>query len=173
MNMKHIDFKVILIIVGVAVALAFGYNYSDISEKGLGYLTDKGPVASDSLLNAGIADAANEAVPEAPTETLEGATITYEQMKARVDDPNFVIIDARSPEEYAEGKIGEAINIFPYEDEGTYFQKIFTLEQGKKYLIYCTGGNCDLSHKLAEDMNNSGFANTFIYTGGWEEWVSK
>lgn len=170
--MKKIDFKVILIIIAVSAALGIGYNYSDISEKGLSYLTDKGPVASDSLLNAGITNSPEKSNDEA-AESLDGATITYEQMKARLDDPNFVIIDARSPEEYAEGMIGEAKNIFPYEDESKYFEKIFTLPQGKKYLIYCTGGNCDLSHKLAEDMKNSGFTNIFIYTGGWEEWVTK
>ena len=170
--MKNIDFKAIIIIVAVSAALGIAYNFSDISEKGLSYLTDKGPAATDSLLEAGITNTPNE-VNESGGESLEGATITYEQIKARLDDPNFVIIDARSPEEYAEGMIGDAKNIFPYEDEGEYFKKIFTLPQGKKYLIYCTGGNCDLSHKLAEDMTNSGFTNIFIYTGGWEEWLTK
>jgi rhodanese-related sulfurtransferase len=170
--MKNIDFKVIIIIVAVSAALGIAYNFNDISEKGLSYLTDKGPAATDSLLEAGISNTPKE-VSETGGESLDGATITYEQIKARLDDPNFVIIDARSPEEYAEGMIGDAKNIFPYEDEGEYFKKIFTLPQGKKYLIYCTGGNCDLSHKLAEDMKNSGFTNIFIYTGGWEEWVTK
>ncbi|MER3328782.1 MAG: rhodanese-like domain-containing protein [Candidatus Kapaibacterium sp.] len=150
-----------------SVVLAFAYNYSDISTKGLSYLTDKGPAVSDSLLEAGLAGNNSEAG------KLEGGTITYEQIKARISNPEFIIIDARSPEDFAKGRIGEAINIFPYGDEGQYFEQIYTLPRDKKYLIYCTGGDCDLSHHLAEDMKTAGFENMFIYVGGWEDWVTR
>jgi rhodanese-related sulfurtransferase len=165
--MKNLNYKVILTIVLTSVVLGFAYNYSDISSKGLSYLTDKGPAISDSLLEAGLATKS-----DANTK-LEGGTITYEQIKARINNPDFIIIDARSPEDYSKGRIGEAINIFPYDDESKYFEQIYTLERGKKYLIYCTGGDCDLSHHLAEDMKTAGFENIFIYVGGWEEWITK
>ncbi len=165
--MKNLNYKVILLIVLTSVLLAFAYNYSDISSKGLSYLTSKGPAVSDSLLEAGIANNVSKA------EKLEGGTITYEQIKARINNPEFIIIDARSPEDYAKGRIGDAKNIFPYGDEAQYFEQIYTLERGKKYLIYCTGGDCDLSHHLAEDMQTAGFENIFIYVGGWEDWVAR
>lgn len=165
--MKNYNIKVMLIIILSSVVLAFAYNYDNINKKGLSFLTDKGPAIPDSLLEVGFTQT-NEA-----SSALEGGTITYEQIKARVDNPNFLIIDARSPEDFAKGKIGEAINIFPYEDEAQYFEKIYTLPRDKKYLIYCTGGDCDLSHHLAEDMKTAGFTNMFIYLGGWEEWVTK
>lgn len=165
--MKNLNYKVILIVVLTSVVLAFAYNYSDISTKGLSYLTDKGPAATDSLLEAGLAGKA------AANDKLEGSTITYEQIKARIDNPDFIIIDARSPEDYAKGKIGDAINIFPYGDEAKYFEQVYTLHRDKKFLIYCTGGDCDLSHHLAEDMKTAGFENMFIYVGGWEEWITK
>ena len=154
-------------IVLASVVLAFAYNYDNISEKGLSFLTDKGPAIPDSLLEIGFTQS-----PQGDSK-LEGGTITYEQIKSRIDNPNFVIIDARSPEDFAGGKIGDAENIFPYEDEGQYFEKIYKLPRDKKFLIYCTGGDCDLSHHLAEDMKTAGFTNMFIYTGGWEEWVKK
>lgn len=165
--MKKHNFKVIVIIILASVVLAFAYNYDNISKKGLSFLTDKGPAIPDSLLEVGFS------TENTANEKLEGGTITYEQIKARIDNPNFVIIDARSPEDFAKGAIGEAINIFPYEDEAQYFEKIYTLPRDKKFLIYCTGGDCDLSHHLAEDMKTAGFTNMFIYTGGWEEWVKK
>ncbi|MCB0701184.1 MAG: rhodanese-like domain-containing protein [Candidatus Kapaibacterium sp.] len=164
--MKKMNFKIILVIILASVVLAFAYNYNDISSKGLSYLTAKGPAVSDSLLEVGFSGSNS-------SKELEGGTISYEQIKARVNNPDFIIIDARSPEDYSKGMIGEAINIFPYGDESEYFEKIYTLERGKKYLIYCTGGNCDLSHHLAEDMKTAGFENIFIYEGGWEEWVTK
>lgn len=163
--MKNYNIKVILIVVLSSVVLAFAYNYSSISDKGLGFMTDKGPAASDSLLEAGMGNK------EKAGAALEGTTIIYDQMKARLNNPDFIIIDARSPEDYAKGKIGNAINIFPYGDEQEYMQSIYTLERGKKYLIYCSGGDCDLSHHLAEDMETAGFENMFIYTGGWQDWV--
>jgi len=104
----------------------------------------------------------------------EFGIISYQQIKDRINNDNFLIIDARSAEEYAKGHIGNAVNIFPYEDdEGAYFQKIYTQPRDKKILIYCTGGTCDLSHKLAKDMKTAGFENLFIYEGGWDEWEEK
>ncbi|MFY8160385.1 MAG: rhodanese-like domain-containing protein [Candidatus Kapaibacteriota bacterium] len=100
-------------------------------------------------------------------------TVTYEQVKKLLNNPNFYFIDARSAEDYAKGKIGNSINIFPYDEESVYFPKILSLPRDKKFIIYCTGGNCDLSHHLAEDMINFNFTNIFIYTGGWEEWELK
>lgn len=100
-------------------------------------------------------------------------TVTFEQMKKIINNSNFVIIDARSADDYAKGKIGNALNIFPYDEESNYFPKILSLPRDKKIVIYCTGGNCDLSHHLAEDLMNFDFKNVFIYTGGWEEWELK
>lgn len=165
--MKKHNFKVMVIIILASVVLAFAYNYDKLSEKGMSFLTDKGPAIPDSLLEVGLTQSTET------SSALEGGTITYDQIKARVDNPNFVIIDARSPEDFAKGAIGDAINIFPYEDEGQYFEKIYTLPRDKKFLIYCSGGDCDLSHHLAEDMKTAGFTNMFIYLGGWEEWVTK
>lgn len=98
--------------------------------------------------------------------------ITYDNMVKIVDRSDFVIIDARSPDLYSQGHIGNAINIFPYEDEATYVQKIFDLPQNKRIVVYCDGGTCDLSHHVAEDLvNNFNFENVFIYKGGWEDWI--
>ncbi|TNE33625.1 rhodanese-like domain-containing protein [bacterium] len=163
--MKNFNYKIIIMVILASILLAFGYNYEKISTKGLSFLTSKGPAISDSLLNAGIASATND--------ELEGGTVTYEQIKARIDDPNFIIIDARSEEDYAKKHIGNSINIFPHSDESKYFEKIYTLPRDKKFIIYCNGGNCDLSHQVAEDMKIAGFKNIFIYTSGWEEWETK
>ncbi len=100
-------------------------------------------------------------------------TVTYEQVKEKLNDPRFQIIDARKPEDYKKGKIGNAINIFPYEEEVAYMGRIFGLPRDKVFIIYCNGGTCDLSHKLAEDMIGVGFTKILIYTGGWDEWSKK
>ncbi len=102
-----------------------------------------------------------------------GKTVTYEQVKKIINNPEFIIIDARNPENYEKDIIGNAINIFPYGDEQAMFESILNLPQDKKLLIYCDGGNCDASHKLAEIIISLGYTKVFIYSGGWEEWTLK
>jgi len=97
-------------------------------------------------------------------------TVTFAQVKQRLNDPRFFFIDARNAEEFAKGHIGNSVNIFPYEQEVKYMEKIMTLPRDKIFVIYCTGGTCDLSHKVADDMLGAGFKNIFIFTGGWDEW---
>lgn len=100
-------------------------------------------------------------------------SVTYEQLLKIINNPDFIIIDARNPENYAKDRIGNAINIFPYGDEQQMMNAIFSLPADKKLLVYCDGGNCDSSHKLAELLIAFGYKKVFIYTGGWEEWTLK
>ncbi len=159
--------KEVLIIIIASVLLAFVYNY--FSPKSLDLIPIPPEIVSDDDLV--IKKSGEEAKQKA--EGIE-KTVSYEQVKARVSDPNVLIIDARSPEDYQKSHIGSAINIFPYADEDVYMEKIFTeIPEGKLYIIYCNGGSCDLSHKLAEDMSLAGYENIFIFVGGWEEWEAK
>lgn len=124
----------------------------------------KGQITNNEIENYG---------KENTLENLE-KVVNYNQVLKIIKNNNFLIIDARSIDDYQKGKIGNAINIFPYnENENEYFQQIMSLPRDKRFLIYCTGGNCDLSHHLAKDMSNFGYVNIFIYEGGWEDWEKK
>lgn len=100
-------------------------------------------------------------------------TLSYEQMLKIINNPKFLIIDARSSVMFSENHIGNAINIFPYDDEQVYIPKILNLPQDRTIIVYCDGGQCDASHKLAEAILNFGYNKVFIYSGGWEEWSQK
>ncbi len=100
-------------------------------------------------------------------------TVTYNQMLKILKDDSFFIIDARSSENYKKAHIGNAINIFPYDDEAVIMPKIFDLPHDKKIVIYCDGGQCDSSHELAKMILNFGYKNIYLYAGGWEEWSKK
>jgi len=117
----------------------------------------------------GIAEKENETL---NPEILKNSefTVTYEQMKKIISNPDFIVIDARNPEMYAKSKIGKAINIFPYDEEAVFMPKILDLPTDKRIVIYCDGGNCDSSHKLAEAIKTFGYKNVFIYSGGWDDW---
>lgn len=100
-------------------------------------------------------------------------TVTFDQMVKIINNESFVIIDARSPESFATERIGNAINIFPYGDEGEMMNKIMSLPHDKKIVVYCDGGACDASHKIAEIIISFGYDRVFLYSGGWEEWALK
>lgn len=107
------------------------------------------------------------------TEEPPPLEITLQQMKKLLAKPNIIIIDARSNEEFEKGHINGAINIFAYEEDlGKYFQNLtqVPMEKGKIIVVYCEGGTCDASHKVATDLIRLGLKNVFVYTGGWEEW---
>lgn len=106
---------------------------------------------------------------------IHNRTVTYSQMLKILNSPQkFQLIDARNHEQFSAHKIGNAVNIFPYnENFDEVANKILSLAPEKTYIIYCEGGECDSSHKLADMMIDFGFTNLYIYTGGWEEWTKK
>ncbi|MCX7907965.1 MAG: rhodanese-like domain-containing protein [Ignavibacteria bacterium] len=101
-------------------------------------------------------------------------SVTYQQLIKHLNSPNLILIDARSPEEFTKEHIGRAINIYAYEEDlNKYFQKLVSvpIDNEKVIIVYCEGGTCDASHKVATDLIRLGHKNVFIYTGGWEEWT--
>lgn len=85
-----------------------------------------------------------------------------------------LFIDARTPEEYAQGRVKGAVNI-PYE----VFHRKTKEEQAemmKGYnkngiiVCYCKGGDCEISIDLAYDIARLGFNSINIYLGGYGEW---
>lgn len=108
----------------------------------------------------------------ATVESLEN-TLSYQQVMKIVRHPDILLIDARRPEDYEKNKIGNAINIFPDEENPDYYEQLIMLPREKKLIVYCDGGTCDLSHHVANDLLNMGFEKVFLYYGGWEEWAKE
>ena len=100
--------------------------------------------------------------------------ISLSQMKRIAEDTsgNFVIIDARQSEDYNKSHIGNAINIYPYDNEADVIEKIMALPKSKTIIVYCDGGDCDSSHQIGEMLKTFGYR-FFLFEGGWEEWIKK
>jgi rhodanese-related sulfurtransferase len=132
----------------------------------------------DTMLNAikpniEILDYAMLAKEAKKSSTGEFQVITLNQMQRIVSDTsgNFIIIDARRPNDYQKEHIENAINIFPDDAEEIVVEKIFALSDSKTIIVYCDGGNCDLSHHLGGYLKIFGYK-FFIFEGGWEEWAN-
>ncbi|MBX3044488.1 MAG: rhodanese-like domain-containing protein [Ignavibacteriae bacterium] len=162
------NFKEIIIILVVSIAIGLLYNSSQPKPLPLIYKKKELAQISDDLLF----NSANGSSFSSDISLKDEATVTYEQMLKIVASDDFVIVDARSSDFHEKNKIGNAINIFPYDDESEVMNKVLDLPSEKTIIVYCDGGNCDSSHKIAEILINFGYK-THIYSGGWDEWSKK
>jgi rhodanese-related sulfurtransferase len=81
-----------------------------------------------------------------------------------------LILDARDAEEYREGHVPGARNL-TYEQAATDPALIEKLDPGgRPIIVYCGGGECEVSMHLAEELIGSGFSRVAVYLGGFPEW---
>jgi len=80
---------------------------------------------------------------------------------------NKVILDVRTPEECAEGKIPGAIELDFFKAEN-FKSEVEKMDKAKSYYIYCRSGN--RSGQACAYMKSLGFENTFNLMGGMMEW---
>jgi len=81
-------------------------------------------------------------------------------------NPNFVILDVRTPEEYAVGHLEKAINLDYYQP--LFRQELDLLDRTKTYLIYCRSGV--RSSRTWTLMQEMGFQQVYNLVGGVESW---
>jgi rhodanese-related sulfurtransferase len=88
-----------------------------------------------------------------------------EAVKMMKDEKNYIILDVRRPDEYAEGHIPGAINV-PNEDIGT--SDIAELpDKSQLILVYCRSGR--RSKEAAAKLVNLGYTN-IVEFGGILDW---
>lgn len=89
-----------------------------------------------------------------------------EEAKEMMDsDEEIIIVDVRTPEEYADSRIGDAINI-PVEDIGEELPAELP-DQDAKIMVYCRSGV--RSKNAAEKLLDLGYKN-IMDIGGIKDW---
>jgi len=90
-------------------------------------------------------------------------------IQARTGEPDFVILDVRTQEEYESGYIDGAINLDYYSE--TFRDDLGELDKGDAYLIYCrTGRRTAESLKIMREL---GFIEVHNMLGGITDWKEK
>lgn len=82
----------------------------------------------------------------------------------------IIFIDARSPEEFAEGHIKDAINI-PFYGSENYSKTINNLNKNNIIVTYCSGADCDIAELSGEELFEMGFKRVYVFIGGYDEWT--
>ena len=98
-----------------------------------------------------------------------GAQEALELIQRNQGNPDFMIIDIRTPEEFNEGYIENAVNIDFYSD--TFKEDLDKLDKNKTYLIYCRSGN--RSGQAMPIMKGLGFKEVYNLSVGIKEWIAE
>ena len=85
------------------------------------------------------------------------------------DNPDFIIIDVRTPQEFAQEHIEGAINLDYYSED--FREQLNELDKNKTYLVYCRTGN---RSKAAVDlMKELGFGQIYNISDGIIDWKAE
>jgi len=108
--------------------------------------------------------------PKAPVATRVFTDIPPQEAFNLIEDnegnPDFVILDVRTPGEFAQGHIENAINI-DYNSE-IFREELNNLDKDKAYLVYCASGS--RSKGAVAIMQELGFMTAYNMQGGISQW---
>jgi rhodanese-related sulfurtransferase len=93
----------------------------------------------------------------------------YDLIQEHKDDENFVILDVRTPREFAQGYIKNAKNVDYYSK--TFRDELDKLDKDKTYLVYCRSGN--RSGRTLRVMQELNYSHAYNMTGGIGGWYTQ
>jgi len=133
--------------------------------------TPPGSAASPAASDSG-ASPAPPAAGVAPHPGRPFAEITSAQAKALFDS-GAIFIDARRSAAYREGHVRGSRSISVWESDADEKVKAFYDEghdAAAPIVVYCTGGDCEDSHELAQKLWGVTFDNVCVYRDGFPDW---
>ena len=98
--------------------------------------------------------------------TAQEASNLIQQNKG---NPDFQIIDVRTPEEFNDGHIENAILIDFYSED--FKDEIAQLDREKTYFVYCRSGN--RSGQTIDILSELGFQEVYHLSAGIREWIEQ
>ena len=127
-------------------------------------------------MSGGINEWVAEGLPtiqETPTQISENITPqeAFTLIQDNQDNPDFVIIDIRTPEEFAGGHIEDAINI-DYRSE-TFRDELNQLDKDKTYLIYYSCACGRIGEKTLDIMAELNFKEVYNMRAGLDKWEAE
>ncbi|KAA2218481.1 rhodanese-like domain-containing protein [Maribacter flavus] len=90
-------------------------------------------------------------------------SITADEMK------NVVLLDVRTPEEYAQGHLDNSLNINWFDAD--FAQQVEGIDKDETIYVYCKVGG--RSAKAQEKLKSLGYKNVVNLEGGYDAWSFK
>lgn len=140
--------KVLKIFQLILFPIIIGIIYNFISPFGLKILSSEKFIRNDSLIIKEIN--------------------SFEALQLR-EKNEVVFIDSRDPWEYSKIHVAGAINIpeFSFESNNSVVK---SLNKNFIYIVYCSSEDCDISFRLARNLQRLKFINLRIMKDGIEGW---
>lgn len=82
---------------------------------------------------------------------------------------NTLFIDARSEEYLSEGIIPNAIFNDDIDQLSFVIDSIIGMDSA--FVVYCSDDDCGSSEDLAFELQDLGFTNILVFSGGWKSWT--
>jgi len=114
------------------------------------------------------ASVSSSAGPTAAAAPASAATLSAEEFAAALKRPDTVLLDVRTPAEFASGHLPGAVNIDV--NSADFAAQVGSLDPAKTYAVYCRSGNRSAVAMAA--MQQLGFSNLFHLGGGIGAWTS-
>ncbi len=93
----------------------------------------------------------------------------FKLIRENIDNPNFVVLDVRKPDDFQKEHIANAMNIDFKSDSFSF--KLDKLDKNKTYLINCYGGFRSMN--TMKMMKEKGFQKLYNMKGGFMKWRAK
>ena len=83
---------------------------------------------------------------------------------------NVLFIDARNDIFFSEGHITGAISPIPHDEMVDNIFKDYGFNE--PFVVYCDDAECGLSEDLAYQLQAEGFSKIYVFSGGWNQWLT-
>jgi rhodanese-related sulfurtransferase len=94
--------------------------------------------------------------------------LNVSEFSQKISEPGVIIVDVRTPEEFASGHIEGALNIDF--NSGNFENEITRLNPSESYAVYCRSGS--RSGQAASIMHKAGFHDVSNLNGGVIDWTN-
>jgi phage shock protein E len=106
--------------------------------------------------------------PTASAEPETGSSLSPAEFAAAAQRPDTVVLDVRTPEEYAEGHLEGAV-LIDLQDASGFEAGVAELDPALSYAVYCRTAN--RSAVAMDYLSQAGFSSYYDLAGGIDAWV--
>jgi phage shock protein E len=114
----------------------------------------------------GMSACSSSAPASSSASSASGVHMNANDFSAAMKKPGTIVLDVRTPAEFASGHLPRAKNIDI--EAADFATRIAALDKGSAYAVYCRSGN--RSGVAMEQMSAAGFTQVYDLTGGIGAW---
>jgi rhodanese-related sulfurtransferase len=94
--------------------------------------------------------------------------VSTDELQRAVVAGRSLVIDARSPADYARGHVPTAVNVPTFASDAT-IEAALSIDS-RQVILYCQSRTCDFAERVARRLHDLGHRNLAIYEAGFVAW---